>query len=609
MKTIYILIFLFVVNVALSQIHVNYTINMEPNRHPISPYIYGVNNSNYRYAEAIRKGGNRMTGYNWENNASSAGTDWHNSSNNYLPAIMGISQAEKDSAGLVLSRFVERANALNQYTVVTLPMADYVAADKNGEVSEAETAPSVRWKKVINNKSAALALAPDKSDGFIYVDEEINFLINKHGNARTSTGIKAYELDNEPALWPSTHPRIHKQQPDIAELLEKSIDLSKTIKKRDQFASVFGPVLYGFSAFMNFQKAPDWDKYSANYDWFISVYLDEMKKASQIAGQRLLDVLDIHWYPSPKGVFSGDTSRAVAEERMRCVRSLYDSSYSENSWIGKWFSPVAIIPHLQHSINKYYPNTKIAITEYDYGADNHISGAIAEAKALGIFGKYNIFLATRWSGFNNFVKSAFDLYLNYDGNGGKVGTFSVPALSSDTTSAIFATLEESDTLNIHLIITNDNYDDIINGSMNIESIVTYTYASVYAIHRDKSDIITLLDINITNNKFNITLPPLSVYHLVLHAIPLSVKNNIPNDNFIITPNPATDYIDIAEAGNRTLKDAVKVYDVLGNIVLSSPACSAGTPSEGGHIRLDVSGLAAGVYFVRVGGKMYKFVKL
>ena len=61
--------------------------------------------------------------------------------------------------------------------------------------------------------------------------------------------------------------------------------------------------------------------------------------------------------------------------------------------------------------------------------------------------------------------------------------------------------------------------------------------------------------------------------------------------------------------NRTLKDAVSVYDVLGNVVLSSPACSAGTPSEGGHIRLDVSGLVAGVYFIRVGGKMYKFVKM
>jgi len=90
--------------------------------------------------------------------------------------------------------------------------------------------------------------------------------------------------------------------------------------------------------------------------------------------------------------------------------------------------------------------------------------------------------------------------------------------------------------------------------------------------------------------------------------PVSVADG-SDEQIYITPNPATDYIDIAVAGNRTLKDAIRVYDVLGNTVLSSPACSAGTPSKGGHIRLDVSGLAPGVYFVRVGGKMYKFVKM
>ena len=85
--------------------------------------------------------------------------------------------------------------------------------------------------------------------------------------------------------------------------------------------------------------------------------------------------------------------------------------------------------------------------------------------------------------------------------------------------------------------------------------------------------------------------------------------NNENNKTVIYPNPATDYIDIVVVGNRTLKGTVRVFDVLGSVVLSSPACSAGTPSEGGHIRLDVSGLSAGVYFVRVDGKMYKFVKL
>ena len=100
-----------------------------------------------------------------------------------------------------------------------------------------------------------------------------------------------------------------------------------------------------------------------------------------------------------------------------------------------------------------------------------------------------------------------------------------------------------------------------------------------------------------------------IRHQIFENIFGTSSINNENNKTVIYPNPATDYIDIAVAGNRTRKAPVRVFDVLGNVVLSSPACSAGTPSEGGHIRLDVSGLAMGVYFVRVGGKMYKFVKM
>jgi hypothetical protein len=52
--------------------------------------------------------------------------------------------------------------------------------------------------------------------------------------------------------------------------------------------------------------------------------------------------------------------------------------------------------------------------------------------------------------------------------------------------------------------------------------------------------------------------------------------------------------------------SVKVYDVLGVCVGTHPLAPS---QEGESVRIDVSGLAAGVYFVRVGGKMYKFVKI
>jgi hypothetical protein len=90
---------------------------------------------------------------------------------------------------------------------------------------------------------------------------------------------------------------------------------------------------------------------------------------------------------------------------------------------------------------------------------------------------------------------------------------------------------------------------------------------------------------------------------------LGIDDAIYNETKVITPNPATDYIEIKNVMLNEVKHPflnVKVYDVLGVCVLTHPLAPS---REGERIRLDVSGLAAGVYFVSVDGKMYKFVKL
>jgi hypothetical protein len=76
----------------------------------------------------------------------------------------------------------------------------------------------------------------------------------------------------------------------------------------------------------------------------------------------------------------------------------------------------------------------------------------------------------------------------------------------------------------------------------------------------------------------------------------------------ITPNPSTDYIEIIASSLALWERArVRVYILLGNVVVDTPP--GPLLIEGERIRLDVSGLAKGVYFVRVGGRMLKFVKL
>jgi len=235
------------------------TIDSSSERTPISPYIYGANQDIEGVNHTARRiGGNRLTGYNWENNCSNAGSDWYHSSDYYLPWVMGIPQNQYNIPAIVIQKFHEKSLEIGAYSAVTLQMAGYVAKDANGEVKENETAPSPRWAEVKFKKDSSLSLTPDTSDNYVYMDEFINFLTNRYGRANTNNGIKGYLLDNEPDLWNSIHPRIHPNPVTCDELISKSVSLAQVIKEIDPYAEVFGYESYGFMGFLSLQNAPDW---------------------------------------------------------------------------------------------------------------------------------------------------------------------------------------------------------------------------------------------------------------------------------------------------------------------------------------------------------------
>ncbi len=68
-------------------------------------------------------------------------------------------------------------------------------------------------------------------------------------------------------------------------------------------------------------------------------------------------------------------------------------------------------------MSNYYPGLKLALTEWNMGAEGDMSGALAVADALGIFGREDLWLATYWSNpaSNSPVYQAFRLYGNSDG--------------------------------------------------------------------------------------------------------------------------------------------------------------------------------------------------
>ncbi|MBQ9956091.1 MAG: glycoside hydrolase family 44 protein, partial [Ruminococcus sp.] len=493
--------------------NMNVTINLAGEKKEISPYIYGINQygnqSNYNNVtvNAVRQGGNRMTAYNWETNASNAGSDWKYSSDNNLS-----SSDEPADCIQVLSKEAQQFDI--GYKLASLQMAGYVSADMNGTVEESESAPSDRWNKVEFKKDSALSETPDLTDGVVYMDEYVNYIINKLGDSTTATGIQGYSLDNEPALWHHTHSRIHPDLVTHQELAEKSIELASVVKELDPNAEIFGPALYGYTAFDHLaddDTTSEWEtlKSENGYHWYLDCYLDTMKKASEEKGVRLLDVLDIHYY--------SESARAGVEDRLQSVRTLYEEGFVENSWIGQWCQEnVPILPTVQESIDKYYPGTKLAVSEYNFGGED-LSGTISHAEALGCFADAGVYLATMWSG-NPYQFSAINLYTNYDGNGGSFGNMLVPTKTDDVSLASsYASIEGTDNGTVTAMLTNKSLTEAENATISLEGATTdYEAVAVYAVYGDSSDI-RLIDVieNVSDNKVNVTLPAYSAAMLVI----------------------------------------------------------------------------------------------
>ncbi len=482
---------------------------------PISPYVYGLNDQDPTGTGATirRLGGNRLTGYNWVNNASNAGSDYKQYSDDWLCQNHLHSLHCDEPAGAIVD-FVEQNQKAGMDSLITVPMAGYVAADKNGEVLESEKAPSARWKPISFRKKSPYTLTPDPKNKVVYEDEFVNYLVQKLPSAAQG-GVKFYDLDNEPDIWSSAHPRIHPKKTSYWELMNKSESLAYGILKADPTAMIFGPVSYGWTGFWSLQNAPDSADANQSLGTFLDFYLDQMKYIETRVRKRLLYALDIHWYPEALGngqrITGDDISPDSIEARVQAPRSLWDPSYMEKSWIAdNYKKPIQLIPWLQEKITKHYPGTQLAISEYNYGAGDHISGGLAQADVLGIFGKNGVFMSSYFGELKPYNKAALKIYRNYDGKNSAFGDTSVSAAGEDVSQAsIYAATDTKHPGELWVLVINKNQTNPIQGKFKVQGKNIYKTYAAYGFNSKFSDIQALPGGNLNQNQFDYSLTPLS----------------------------------------------------------------------------------------------------
>ena len=434
------------------------TVTVDPSldRRPVSPWIFGVNFGADAQAASLgwparRWGGNSVTRYNWQNDTSNKGMDWF---------FMNVPDDNPDPGALPFGssadRFLASTRASGGEPILTVPLIGWTpksrekswgfSVGKYGAQTQTECTATgnASWcmpdagngvrpggANVTGNDPLDTSIAIGPS----FVTAWMDHLAAQFGPAG-SGGARWFALDNEPALWDSTHRDVHPQPLTFDELWTRTRDVAAAIKAKDPAAVVFGPVSWGWCEYF-YSAADGCSPNGADFLAHGSVpltqwYLRQVRQYQEAHGVRLVDVLDVHYYPQAQGVaLSDDESAATSARRLRSLRSLWDPTYVDESWVP---DAVRLIPRMKEWIAAELPGTKLAITEYSWGNDAGISSALAQVEALGIFAREGVDVATRWvaPAAGSRVEDAFRLWLDYDGAGARVAGSSVRAVSSAT---------------------------------------------------------------------------------------------------------------------------------------------------------------------------------
>jgi hypothetical protein len=417
----------------------------------VSPTIFGVAFADEEAdmgATAHRWGGNTTSRYNPRlERAWSTGNDWF------------WENVQIDSVQTFLAKAAEKGGR----AAVTVPIMGWVAKDQTScafpvsvfgpqEKTDPHRPDCGNGKKpdgktlVKPGEPTRTAVPLTPQDVTAWVKR-----LKEEDQKRGRRVVYEYILDNEPALWDSTHRDVHPDPTTYDELLEKTIAYGTAVRLGDPDAIIAGPAEWGWPGYFfsakdakaGFQLKPD--RRAHGDQPLLAWYLKKLAEHEKKSGIKILDVLDVHIYPQGENVQGpdgqggdggGGTDRSTNDLRFRTTRSLWDRDYKDESWIQ---DAVYLIPRMKELIANNYPGLGFQIGEYNFGAEHHIAGGVALAEALGRFALHGVSHAYYWTRPKKPQPAywAFRAYRNYDGNGGHFLDRIVPT-SSPTNFSLYA---------------------------------------------------------------------------------------------------------------------------------------------------------------------------
>jgi len=532
----------------LSAQTVHVSIDATQNRVPVSPYLYGKNEDLGSPQDPLTgadwvllrdagvtmvraHGGNNGTKYNWQKKLSSH-PDWYNN----------VYSHDWDFGQTTLQQHLPGVQAMWCFQLL-----GKVADNTAHNFDDWSYNQSQWWAGTSQNLAGGGTLNPSGSNKALKDGDPSLYLTDT--SAVTSTAIldhwagpsglglertyfRYWNMDNEPEIWSGTHDDVMPTQLSAEAFMQRFFAYAKQARALYPDIKIVGPV-----------TANEWQWYNwatpitvngHTYPW-LEYFIKRIGEEEASTGVRLLDVLDLHYYP------------AVTDSAsiLQLHRIFFDTSYANpeangvHAVNGGWDTTITqeyIFARCQHWLDQYLGTghgVTLGLTEVGLAVTNAPVGSVWYASTLGEFMKHGVEIFTPWT-WQPGMWEVLHLYSRYN-----YGT-SVLATSDDETSVSAYTTTDDNTGNLEIVLVNRALTASKSTSVTFanSSVPDGQYTSLQLSNlpstetfvSDSHNALSSGSVTVAGKQFTLTLPPLSI---------TSIRLTATSPTSVITAQPAS----------------------------------------------------------------------
>ena len=404
-------------------------------------------------------------------------------------------------------------------------------------------------------------------------------------------------MDNEMEIWRGTHSDL--DLPVTGDfLVERYIDVAKKARAQWKDIKLTGPVAaneWFWCSVSSYNKQDRPKGPDRDYCW-LEYFIMKVAEAQKSSGTRLLDVFDIHWYPSEKDY----------ESRVNWHRVLFDTTYNYpgangiKMVNGGWDNDNQkeyIFKRINDWLEKYFGKDHgitLGITETDLNDSDPMVTALIYASFLGTMQDNGVEIFTPWT-WGDGMYETVHLFSRYghpnrvqstSSNDSLVSAYSSISNKGDSLTVIFVNRAEKDAQDVNLNLANFAATDGAVKTLTLQNLKGETFVS----HTENA--LQAGTASATGNKVSLKLPAKSI-----SAVLLTTAN--PKQGVVSADKRSTGNLLHRRNGSWFIDNgaghvhSISVFNSRGQNVLQEEHPTRGS------IRLAGETLGKGVFVVRV----------